>query len=420
MLTFKLNNEPINIQQTNRYLFKTIFGLDKIPYEILDSQSIIEIFNFFISDHVFDTVEKNDIFILTFNVFESQDAYDINEIDELFDLKRVYVRRIRQQCLEELFSKISLIKPFNDDFLKNYEIDIKDKYIIISNEKAEKINSKFHTSLKNNFMKYLFFVYLSDDFSLIGNVEDVLIREAVLVKNRHNWKNIYLIKKKYHQLIDFEKLMADIDIRKQKKIDETYKFNFKNYLSQFLRINNFSMLDEIKYFCEDIINEEFNHFLDLDENIVFERNTVKRGPEYCFEALDKLGGPSTVENIFIKTTELFPKFKTDTKKVRSYLKRKHGFVPIGRTSVFGLQKWEGELDNFKGGTIRSIVKEFLHNCDTPQHISEITKFVLQYRPKTNENSILQNLKLDESNVFVFFKNSDIGISGKNMTHHTFL
>ena len=408
----KIKEEKKILSSYNRFLFKNISGLDEIPCEISDSQSVIEIFNFFISDYVFESARKNDIFVLTLNVFKNQDEYGTNDISELFDLRIGLVKQIRQQCLEELFSRLSLIKLFNDDFIKNYDIDIKDKYIIISNEKVEKINSKFDTSLTSNFMKYLFFVYLSDDFSLIGNVKDVLIRESVLVKNRHKWKNIYLIKKKYLELIDFDKLLNDIDIRKQKRNNETYKFNFKSYLTRFLKINSFEISDDIKYFCENIINEELHYFLDSNEDILFKRNTAKIGPEYCFEALEKLGKPSTVDNIFIKITELFPEYKTDKKKVRSYLKRKHGFVPIGRTSVFGLQKWENEFNDFKGGTIRSIVKEFLENYDTPQHISEITKYVLQYRPKTNENSILQNLRLDESNVFVFFKNLVIGISEK--------
>ena len=94
------------------------------------------------------------------------------------------------------------------------------------------------------------------------------------------------------------------------------------------------------------------------------------------------------------------------------MKRKNGFVPIGRKSVFGLKKWESELDNFKGGTIRDIVEEYLMQFAVPKHISEITKHVLKYRPKSNQYSILQNLKLDESGLYIFFKGSHIGLATK--------
>ena len=80
--------------------------------------------------------------------------------------------------------------------------------------------------------------------------------------------------------------------------------------------------------------------------------------------------------------------------------------------LFGLQEWENNLENFRGGTIRSIVADFLDGESEPKHISVIAQFVLTYRPDTYERSILDNLKADETNTFVFFKNSVIGLSSK--------
>lgn len=94
------------------------------------------------------------------------------------------------------------------------------------------------------------------------------------------------------------------------------------------------------------------------------------------------------------------------------MKQKFGFVPIGRSSTFGLKKWEQELDNFKGGTIRSITKELLEKSETPKHISEIADHVLRFRPTSNSSNIFQNLRLDKSGTFVFFKNSYIGLNYK--------
>src|SRR5690606_22169595 len=47
-----------------------------------------------------------------------------------------------------------------------------------------------------------------------------------------------------------------------------------------------------------------------------------------------------------------------------------------------------------------------------KHISDITEYVLKYRPKSNQYSILQNLKLDESGLYIFFKGSHIGLTTK--------
>lgn len=110
---------------------------------------------------------------------------------------------------------------------------------------------------------------------------------------------------------------------------------------------------------------------------------------------------------------LNPNYETDEGSLRASMLRKNGFVSIGRTSVYGLKKWEKEIDNFKGGTIRKIAEEYLANCDCPQHISKIAENIFIYRPRTNEKSIYYNLKLDESKIFIFFQDSHVGLVSKN-------
>jgi hypothetical protein len=407
----EINNEKELISLNNRYLIQNTFSIEDIPNEVLHSQSIVKLCEFLIKKNTFFKEDYTIIFTNTINVFNTN-CKTLDETALLTNLTRERVRQIRERCFLELFDKLSFLKNFEDDLYQNYEIDINDELIIISEEKVDEINFIYDTHFSNNFLIYILSSYLSDSFNLIGNIEDVLIPKQFNARNRHNWKNIYLIKNELKELISIDKLIEDISVRKQARINETYKFNFKSYLSKFLNTDNFRILENIKDDCEKIINEEFNFFLDLDENIVFKRNTIKTAPEYAFEALENLGKPSKVKEIYFKIIELFPDFKTDTNKVRASLKRKDGFVPIGRRSIFGLQKWENQLDNFKGGTIRSIIKEYLDNSNTPKHITEITEYVLQYRPKTNEYSIIQNLKLDESKMFKFFENAVIGVSGK--------
>ena len=180
------------------------------------------------------------------------------------------------------------------------------------------------------------------------------------------------------------------------KIEESYSFNFKSYLYKFLTKNNIDILNIAFPIAEKIVNDEFEIYLDLEENITFKRNTIKLTYKYAYEALEQLGKPSKVKEIFEKVLELHPNYNTEEAKVRVSMKRKNGFVPIGRKSVFGLKKWEKELDNFKGGTIRNIVEEYLSQFTEPKKILDITNHVLKYRPKSNQYSILQNLKLDVS------------------------
>lgn len=399
------------VRLNNNYLIQNVFSIENIPKRILQSQSIIKLCEFLILENAFFKTDYNTIFINTINVFNSN-CKTLDETALITNLTSERVRQIRQRCFLEISSKIELLKNFEADLYQNYEIDINNEFIIISDEKVNEINFIYDTHFSKNFLIYIISVYLSEQFNLIGNIEDVLIPKQSNARNRHHWKNIFLVKKEVQEKISLNKLFEDISLRLQEKINETYSFNFKSYLSRFLIEDDFRILEIIKDDCETLVLEEFNLFLDLDENIVFQRNTLKTASEYAFEALEKLGKPSKVEEIYFKIIDLFPDFKTDTNKVRASLKRKDGFVPVGRRSIFGLQKWEKQLDNFKGGTIRSIVKEYLDNSSTPLHISEITKYVLQYRPKTNEYSIIQNLKLDESKMFKFFENAVIGISGK--------
>ena len=103
-----------------------------------------------------------------------------------------------------------------------------------------------------------------------------------------------------------------------------------------------------------------------------------------------------------------------TKQTRNLEGRAHKerFVYFGRSSTYGLKKWENELDNFKGGTIRKIAHEYLNAYSSPKHISEISNYILKYRSNSTEYSILQNLKLEENGNFIFFINGYIGLSGK--------
>jgi len=89
------------------------------------------------------------------------------------------------------------------------------------------------------------------------------------------------------------------------------------------------------------------------------------------------------------------------------MQRKTGFVPFGRTSVYGLKVWE-EVKDIRGGTIRDIAEEFLMKHSEPKHIDEITDFVNKYR-NTNAKNIYANLSMEENNRFEFFKGLMVGL-----------
>lgn len=111
----------------------------------------------------------------------------------------------------------------------------------------------------------------------------------------------------------------------------------------------------------------------------------------------------------------YPGLETTEQSVRSTLQReKDLFIYIGRTSTYGLKKWQDKRDNLKGGTIRDIVEEFLNTKDEPIHITEIMKYVLKFR-NTNEYSVKTNIELEENKRFQFFAGDFVGLKGKRYT-----
>ena len=405
-------DEKYLIALKNKFLIQRTFDIPLVPNEILESESIFQLTEFLLNQNAFFDENQTVIVKRALKLFNNQKKLTLDEIAEQVDLSRERVRQIRKLCLEELFNKLLFISNFNDDLFQKYSIDVDSMYIEINTDILDKINQSNNTNFSREFITYILSAYINESFSLIGNYEDVLQPKYFNSRNRHNWNNFYLVEKELVLEFDFTSFTNDISNRVSDRIEESYSFNFKSYLSKFLSNNNIDVLELLFPICEKIINEEFEIYLDLEENINFKRNTSRQAHEYAFEALEHLGKPSKVKEIFEKVIELHPNYDTEEAKIRVSMKRKNGFVPIGRKSVFGLKKWESELDNFKGGTIRDIVEEYLMQFAVPKHISDITEHVLKYRPKSNQYSILQNLKLDESGLYIFFKGSHIGLTTK--------
>jgi hypothetical protein len=400
------------ISLKNNFLIQRTFSISKIPSEILESESIFLLTDFLLNQNALYEETHTVIVKKAFKIYQDQKELTLDYIADEVNLTRERVRQIRKICLDDLFSKLLFIQNFNDDLFQKYNVDINSNQIEINSNIVDIINNTNKTNLSREFITYILFAYLCEKFTLIGNIEDVMQPTYFNARNRHNWNNFFLIEKELVAEIDFYALTNDIESRISDRVEESYSFSFKSYLSKFLNYNSIEILDLAFPIAEKMVNDEFELYLDLDENIIFKRNTNKQAYEYSYEALEQLGKPSKVKEILEKVLELHPNYNTDEAKIRVSMKRKNGFVPIGRKSVFGLKKWEKELDNFKGGTIRIICEEFLLNFNEPQHKKEIEIHVKQFRPKTNANSIYNNLYIDESNTFVFYENYYIGLSSK--------
>lgn len=391
----------------NKFLIQDLYSVDKIPADVLDSESIFSIIQFLIEENLL-LGERYTPFLKTLNIYNNNKV-ELTELVKKFAITKERVRQSRLKCSSELGQAFRKLSNLEDNLLRKFNIDNSLPFIDINDKTLDLINKTSRTQFSLNFINVILSSYYSN-LTLIGNLKDVLITKSSNNRNRHNWKNVYIGNKYFIELFNFQKFTNDVSKRLDKTIDDSYSFHFKSYLTNFLLVDDMNMLNEIIPLCESIINKEFEMSLDINDNLTFQRTTKIRSYEYSYEALLEIGEPAKVKVITEKINSLHQAINITETKVRASLKRKHGFVPIGRKSVFGLKKWELELANFRGGTIRDITKEYLRKNKTPQHISKIAKYVQQFRPKTYERSVHDNLKADDSKDFIFFKNAHVGLN----------
>ena len=408
----KNENDKYLISLKNKFLIQKTFSLPFIPYEILESESIFQLTNFLITQNAFYDVNQTKILTKAFKIYLNSPELTLDEIAKEVNLTRERVRQVRKTIFEELSNKLLFIQNFDDNLLEKYNIDNTQCYIEINDAQIEVINNQNNTNFTKEFIIYLIYSYWTYEFELVGNNEDVLLPKYFNARNRHNWNDFYIVKKELVQEFDFISLANDISERLNERLEETYSFSFKSYLSNFLINNNLEILNSIIEIAEKIVNQEFEIYIDLEDNLIFERNSVKTLPEYIFDALEEIGKPSTVDELYNFIENKYPGTTRSSEALRGSCQRSDSLIFFGRSSTYGLKKWEAEMENIKGGTIRNIVAELLSNIDNPLHISEIANHVLRFRPKSNEHSILQNIKLDESGLFLFFTGSRIGLSNK--------
>lgn len=406
-----INDKIDYIAQKNKLFIQFVFNISDEIAESIKPFYLFKILDSLLNQNKLFKENYTAIFLSVFKIYRSSTPQTLDEIALKNDITRERVRQIRNELIEEIYEKLSFINGLDESVEEKFNIITSSNLIEITDDLADKINDLNETEFSNEFILFVLSIYLKDSHILIGKYEDILLHKIVNRKERYNWKNFYLVSKEIESL-DFETLVNDIWGRVNERIEETYSFNFRSYISRFIKgYIDIPVIEKMIPIAEKILNDEFNLYLDIDENLIFERNTYKQGYKYTYEALEKLGKPSSVTEITEKIKELYPNYETSEASVRASMKRPYGFIPVGRQSVFGLQKWEDSIEDFKGGTIREIVINFLEDYNEPKHISAISEHIIKFRNNTNERSIIQNLKLDDRQRFIFFKDNYIGLKG---------
>lgn len=391
------------VLKTNLKMLPDNFEFEQI-YNQKNHIKLFTLLNLVINScQIFNEIQ-NKIFDFSFRTL--QDIKSLTSIAKEINLTRERARQIKVKLESDITSYFPFISTLIIEDLIQYNVDDRNSMIIIDNTFVKRINELEGVNFNVKFYVQILSVFLQDSHSIL-DVIYLLIDKRKKQINRCNQK-CYLIRKQILKFFDFESFFADIYLKVNGKIMETYSLHFKGYLYGFLIEKE--ILNEVYYVCEKIIFEEFDLIVDSKGYIHFERTTKKQIHEYCSEILEESSKPMTIDQIFDSILIKNPEINTKIESLRSCLNRyKSLFIYFGRSSTYGLRKWEKEKENLKGGTIRDIVEDLLLSKQTPLHINEILTYVVQFRPDTNKQSILGNLKLEQNKKFQFFKNSYIGL-----------
>lgn len=389
-----------------KYLILNEFTEIDFPNNFEFSTSIFKIVNDLINTNILFDQKRTFILKNTHKVENGSVFRRFDSIGTDIGIQGERVRQIKSSQIGILITKLNFLKSLNKDFLYKYEIDLEENFIFISDEKIRNINLIDEVNLSKPFISFILYLVLNPEFNLVGNVEDVLVLKSMNAQFRHNWSGVYLVKSELIEIFNFDEFIKDFYERFNERNVKSCKFIFKEYISKFLKNGCFTNLNEISTICEKIILEEFNLFLSIDKEIIFERKTIKSLTEYAYEALEILGKPSHIDDINTQIKLLKPDYNNDI--TSSSLKQKDGFISFSKTSIFGLKKWEDQNDDIKGGTIKKMVYDLLIVNKSPLHLLEIMEAVTKFR-STSHRSLLNNLKLDPDNAFDFYNQRFIGL-----------
>jgi hypothetical protein len=162
-----------------------------------------------------------------------------------------------------------------------------------------------------------------------------------------------------------------------------------------------------------IISENFQLNFERDQ-ISLKRNTLVTASDIIQSILLNFDELMTAEQIQQQYNKQFPKKYKNINSIRSALRNKE-FIYLGGMkkngeSTYGLKKWV-ITKGLKPGSIKNLCFEFLETHPAPAHIYELAEYILKHRDTTEKN-ILQNLKLDQKNQFIFYPGGFIGIKSK--------
>ncbi|HEY4287939.1 MAG TPA: hypothetical protein VGN00_12630 [Puia sp.] len=351
-------------------------------------------------DHLFRGNEKK---VFT-NMYSGGEMPNDKQIAAEASISSEYVRQIKKTIEENFSSRFSFVASLPADELLEYGISDCAICITIDPSMAEIINAQEGVAYNQLFYAAIFGLSLQKTHVPIEN------------KISDAFKDRYFLQKAVAERFDITAMLEDLSERLTQPVKDSYDLDIDSYLKQFVTGGEQGQepvsLHAIREVTEAILWEEFE--LDTTESgcIHIESNTRKYVHEYIEEILLEFNAVTRASEIQAALNSRYPFLHLTVESVRAAVVReKDLFISIGRSSMYGLKRWEKERAGLKGGTIRDIVEEYLSGESEPIHVYDITQHVNQFRDTTQLN-VKTNLEQDDSNRFVVFPGEFFGLAMK--------
>ncbi len=348
-------------------------------------------------------IENENIYSPLYKAIFKSIFYTDAEISNLsnFAITKERVRQIKIQIIKEYRSSLNYIINSNHFSGTKYFNIESDSIIKVDNNFVEHINVIEKTSFNSIFYFLYYSSFFRNDLFSIGSIKHI----SSIGYYSSEIEGLYLVDAELAKIIDFKLFEETVfEILKSDVIN----IHFQEFLTQ---LGIFELNVGVAKILKLLLQEEFD--LVVDNNNVITRNVSSKRKlvDIVYEIIDKIQEPVNIQKILKLLNSDSYGLDIDIDVLRNtVLRYPQYFIAFGRTSTYGLRKWEKEKVDIKGGTIRGIVTEYLIEAAKPCHIYDITIHVKKYRKDTNQTSILRNLEADQNNTFKILKGNYIGLS----------
>lgn len=371
------------------------------------------------------TKSKNhiiEIFISSFPILKNHQLSSLQELANKYGLSRERVRQLRNYFFDKFFgytsvdfadtksyyndiSKLKKLIFYKEDWIYVTKVIKDTHYVNYASCDLENLMENEQCTFSFEFVMQLIACIFNDEYKLYGGFD---------TNNRDNlWKSVFLIKKDYTVIFDFEGIREDFSCVLKDNYSE-YLLDIEEYIKNSQRwiIFDYDKINIITSIVKELLLHEFGLYTEEvgANQIKIPVNKDRSPSEVVYEILQTRGEPMHLDEIFVEFKKNMPEHKyseeNNADRLRPSLQKNEEITYRKRNSIYLLKKWE----HIRSGTIRDAITEFLFDKDLPQKIDAITEYVRQYFPETNNKNIYSSMASGKN--FILFKDNLYGLVSK--------